>query len=137
MLGDADFGCVHHLVFLYRAQAKEAGNQKTGFGINGGKAVVLTGVGYEKGYTGVVTYENGEYLYYKHQLMPNGCHGTGDIYASGFVGALVKGKTLYDASVVAAEFTLLAIKETAKYDNHWYGAKFEPVLYKLNSLING
>lgn len=103
----------------------------------GAKAVVLTGVGYEKGYTGVVTYENGEYLYYKHQLMPNGCHGTGDIYASAFVGALVKGKSLYDASVVAAEFTLLAIKETAKYDNHWYGAKFEPVLYKLNSLING
>ncbi|MBO7214082.1 MAG: pyridoxamine kinase [Clostridia bacterium] len=103
----------------------------------GAKSVVLTGIGYEKGYTGIVTFENGVYSYYKHEFLPNSCHGTGDIYASAFVGAVVNGKSLYDASVVAADFTVLAIKETAKYDNHWYGAKFEPVLYKLNSLING
>lgn len=103
----------------------------------GAKAVVLTGVSYEEGYTGIVTYENGKLDYYKHAFLPNSCHGTGDIYASAFVGAVVKGKSLYEASKVAGDFTVLAIKETAKYDNHWYGAKFEPVLYKLNELING
>ncbi len=103
----------------------------------GAKSVVLTGVSYEKGFTGIVTYENGTYSYYKHEFLPNSCHGTGDIYASAFVGALVIGKSLYESSKIAADFTVLAIKETAKSENHWYGAKFEPVLYKLNSLING
>ena len=102
----------------------------------GAKSVVLTGVSYEKGYTGIVSYENGEFKYYKHEFLPNSCHGTGDIYASAFVGALVNGKNLYESSKIAADFTVLAIKETAKCENHWYGAKFEPVLYKLNSLIN-
>ncbi|MBQ3235783.1 MAG: pyridoxamine kinase [Clostridia bacterium] len=103
----------------------------------GAKAVVLTGVSYEKGYTGVVTCENGKLSYYKHELLPNSCHGTGDIYASVFVGALTSGKTIEESAKISADFTVLAIKETAKSENHWYGAKFEPVLYKLNSLLNG
>ena len=61
----------------------------------GAKSVVLTGVSYEEGFTGVVTFENGEYKYYRHELLPNSCHGTGDIYASALVGALTSGKDLY------------------------------------------
>ena len=97
--------------------------------------VIFTGISYEVGKTGVVVFENGEYSYYEHEKLTNSCHGTGDIYASAFVGALVRGKTAYDAAQVAADYTVECIKETAKLDNHWYGAAFEPALPKLIELL--
>ena len=93
--------------------------------------VILTGVSYRPGFTGVVVYENGAYCYYEHEKLPNSCHGTGDIYASAFVGALVRGKSAYDAAAIAANYTMDCIRCTAQLDNHWYGAAFEPVLEKL------
>ena len=101
----------------------------------GAKNIILTGVSYEKGKTGVVVFENGEYSYYEHVFLPNSCHGTGDIYASAFVGALVRGKNAYNAAKIAADYTVECIKATAEEENHWYGAKFEPVLGKLIKLI--
>ena len=93
--------------------------------------VILTGVSYEKGKNGVVVFEKGEYKYYEHEMLPNSCHGTGDIYASAFTGALVNGKSAFEAAKIAADYTIECIRETAKEENHWYGAAFEPVLYKL------
>ena len=101
----------------------------------GAKNVILTGVSYAPGKTGVVVLENGQYRYYEHEKLPNSCHGTGDIYASAFVGALVRGKTAYDAAKIAADYTMECIKCTAKLDNHWYGAAFEPVLDKLIEML--
>jgi len=101
----------------------------------GCKNVILTGISYEEGKTGVVVFEDGKYLYYQHPFLPNSCHGTGDIYASAFVGALVRGKTAYNAAKIAADYTVECIKATAEDKNHWYGAKFEPVLSKLIKLI--
>ena len=97
----------------------------------GCKNVILTGVSYAPGRTGIVVFENGEYAYYEHELLPNSCHGTGDIYASAFVGALVRGKSAYEAAGIAANYTMECIRHTASLDNHWYGAAFEPVLGKL------
>lgn len=97
----------------------------------GCKNIIFTGISYEQGKTGVVIYENGVYSYYEHAKLPNSCHGTGDIYASAFVGALARGKTAYDAAKIAADYTVECIKATAEEENHWYGAKFEPVLSKL------
>ena len=102
----------------------------------GAKNIILTGVSYESGKTGVVVFENNEYKYYEHQFLPNSCHGTGDIYASAFVGALVRGKTPYEAAKIAADYTVECIKFTATLDNHWYGAAFEPVLGKLIQMLN-
>lgn len=101
----------------------------------GAKNVILTGISYAEGKTGVVVFEKGEYAYYEHDKLANGCHGTGDIYASAFVGALVRGKTAYDAARIAADYTLECIRATAKVENHWYGACFEPVLGKLIAMI--
>ncbi|MBR5452475.1 MAG: pyridoxamine kinase [Clostridia bacterium] len=97
----------------------------------GCKNVILTGVSYAPGTTGVVVYENGEYSYYKHDKIANGCHGTGDIYASAFVGSLLHGKSAFDSAKIAADYVLACITETQKDKDHWYGAKFEPVLGKL------
>ena len=97
----------------------------------GCKNVIFTGVSYAPGKTGVVVFENGEGRYYEHQQIAGGIHGTGDIYASAFVGALVRGKSAYDAAKIAADYTVACIEATAQEENHWYGAKFEPVLIKL------
>ena len=84
----------------------------------------------------MVVYEDGKYSYYEHEKLSNSCHGTGDIYASAFVGAYVRGKSAYDAAKIAADYTVECIKATAEEDNHWYGAKFEPVLMKLIKAVN-
>lgn len=101
----------------------------------GAKNVILTGISYAEGRTGVVVYEEGRYAYYEHEKMAKGSHGTGDIYASAFTGALVRGKSAYDAARIAADFTLCCIRETAKTPDHWYGACFEPVLGELIELL--
>jgi len=98
--------------------------------------VIFTGVSYTPGTTGVVVYENGQYSYYEHKMLPNSCHGTGDIYASSFVGALIRGKSAYEAAKIAADYTVECIKTTSEEENHWYGAKFEPVLGKLIQMVN-
>lgn len=97
----------------------------------GCKNVIFTGISYASGKTGVVIFENGIYSYYEHEKLPNSCHGTGDVYASAFVGAYVRGKSAFDAAKIAADYTVECIKATAEEENHWYGAKFEPVLGKL------
>ncbi|MBO5836712.1 MAG: pyridoxamine kinase [Oscillospiraceae bacterium] len=102
----------------------------------GCKNVILTGVSYTPGKTGVVVFENGQYSYYEHEMLPNSCHGTGDIYASAFVGALMRGKNAYDAAKIAADYTVSCIRITAQQDNHWYGAAFEPVLGQLIEALN-
>ena len=94
----------------------------------GCKNVILTGVSYAPGKTGIVVLENGVYAYYEHEFLTNSCHGTGDIYASAFVGALVRGKSAYEAAAIAGNYTLSCIRYTATLDNHWYGAAFEPCL---------
>lgn len=98
---------------------------------NGEKTVIITGVSFESATTGVIVYENGNKQYYKHEKISNGCHGTGDIFASAFAGAFVKGKTAYEAAKIAADYVVNCIKETAGDESHWYGAKFEPVLGNL------
>lgn len=102
----------------------------------GCKNIIFTGVSYAPDTTGVVVYEDGQYSYYEHKKLSNSCHGTGDIYASSFVGAYVRGKSAYEAAKIAADYTVECIKATAEEDNHWYGAKFEPVLMKLISAVN-
>ncbi len=97
----------------------------------GCKNIVFTGIGYKPGKTGVVVYENGIYNYYEHEKLPNSCHGTGDIYASAFVGALMNGKSAVESAKTSADYVCECIKDTATEENHWYGAKFEPSLYKL------
>ena len=101
----------------------------------GAKTVVLTGVSYEPMKTGVVVYENGKMDYYQHDKMAKGSHGTGDIYASAFVGALMNDKSVYDAAKIAADYTVKCIINTQGDADHWYGAKFEPVLRELIDML--
>lgn len=76
--------------------------------------IILTGVSYQPETTGVVVYEKGNYQYYEHIKKPNSCHGTGDIYASAFVGALLNEKSAFDAAKIAADYTLCCIDATTE-----------------------
>ena len=94
----------------------------------GAKTVVLTGVGYREGHTGVVVLDGEKQDYYEHRKIAQGCHGTGDVYASAFVGALLRGRSSYDAARIAADYTLRCMELTLPDPNHWYGVKFELAL---------
>lgn len=97
----------------------------------GAANVILTGVSYKEGKTGVAVYGKDGVQYYEHELLGNGCHGTGDIYASAFTGALMRGAEAFRAASIAADFVVDCIKATAEEPGHWYGAKFETELVKL------
>ena len=80
-------------------------------------------------------YENGEMKYYRHYRIAKGCHGTGDIYASAFVGSMMRGKSAYESAKIAADFTVDCIINTQNDPDHWYGARFEPSLGKLIEML--
>ena len=73
--------------------------------------------------------------YYRHQKLSRSYHGTGDIYASAFVGAKLRGKTAYEAAKIAADYVVECILESKKAPDHTYGARFEPVLGKLIDML--
>ena len=101
----------------------------------GAKTVVLTGVGYKPGKTGVAIYENGEVSYYEHDRIAKGSHGTGDVFASAFTGAYVNGKGLFEAARIAADYTVKCIENTQGDPEHWYGVKFETALRDLMEML--
>ena len=63
-------------------------------------------------------------------------HGTGDVFASAFVGSTMVGKTPTAAAKVAGEFTKKAIEKTIGDENHWYGVKFEQAIPELYGLLD-
>ena len=99
----------------------------------GCKTVVLTGVSYPDSTTGVAVYENGVLNYYEHVKKERSCHGTGDVYASAFTGALMNGKSVYDAAKIAADYTLICMEKTTP--EHWYGVQFECAIPELIDMI--
>lgn len=98
---------------------------------NGAKTIVFTGISYKPETTGVLIVENGKQSYYEHRKIAGGCHGTGDVYASAFVGALENDFSAFDAAKIAADFTVECIEKTQGDASHWYGVKFETAIPSL------
>lgn len=63
-------------------------------------------------------------------------HGTGDVFASTFVGSIMIGKSTAQATKIAGEFTKKAIEKTIGDDTHTYGVKFELAIPELYELLN-
>ena len=93
--------------------------------------VILTGVGYREGETGICIREGEKISLYTHRRIGKNYHGTGDMFAACFTGALMQGKQLTDAVKIAADFVCRAIENTEKAPAHWYGVKFETALPEL------
>ena len=102
----------------------------------GAGCIVLTGVGQTPEQTGVVIWEKGRIWRYSHDKIARGYHGTGDIFASTFVGACMQEKTREEAATIAADYTALCIRKTYEDPAHWYGVKFEAALPELMRMLN-
>ena len=90
--------------------------------------MILTGVSYEAGMTGVLISSEGGTHYYRHPKIARNYHGTGDIFASAFVGSWIGGKSMIEAAQIAADFVCRCIQNTVNDESHWYGVKFETAL---------
>ena len=99
--------------------------------------VVLTGIGYREGETGVVLRDGQFCDHYTHPRIGKNYHGTGDMFAAAFTGALMQEKTMQEAVRIAADFVYRCIENTAEHPAHWYGVKFETALpYLMQRLKN-
>lgn len=97
----------------------------------GPKIAVLTGVSYEPGQLGVVGLDSrtGEKFSYFHEELEGRYHGTGDVFASAAVAALVRGKSLTESFTIAADFVANSIQATLDNPNsRRYGVDFETAL---------
>ena len=99
------------------------------------RCAVLTGADFSDGQTGVILGEGERFRAYRHRRVGGGCHGTGDIFAAAFTGALVRGKDAFDAARIGADFTCRCIENTVSSPAQWYGVKFEPVLPELMAML--
>lgn len=100
----------------------------------GARISVLTGVSLEKGQTGVmgVDRETGEYFVYQNRRINASYHGTGDLFSSTCVGAMMRGKTWQEAMQIAADYTARTIEVTLENPRKpWYGVDFETTLPEL------
>lgn len=97
----------------------------------GAKITVLTGVSFESGKTGVMGYDSRtkEYYYYSHDKIDVSYHGTGDIFSSTCIGAMMNEMNWKEAMKVAADYTAECIRITMKDPSEpWYGVNFEQAI---------
>lgn len=97
--------------------------------------VVLTGVGASPEETGAAVWKDGTLSFASHAKLTGSYHGTGDIFASAFVGALMQERTVEEAAQIAGLFTCECIRQTLEAPAHWYGVKFEAALPELIRLL--
>ena len=94
-------------------------------------SAALSGISFEEGKIGVYHYNapTDTYYYYAGEKLPVQFHGTGDIFASATVGAIMRDKTETEALRIAVDFTLECMKKTlADPDHRFYGVNFEEAL---------
>ena len=104
----------------------------------GPRYVAITGVSFEKGRLGVMSYDQktGESFTYFNEHLPVSFHGTGDVFASTCVGGLMNGLDLGMALALAADYTVALIRLTTKTtDANWYGVEFERAIPYLVSRL--
>lgn len=100
----------------------------------GAKVVVLTGVSLRQGKTGIYGYDtrNGSYFTYQNDHVDATFHGTGDIFASVCVGAIVQGISMDKAFKIASDYTAKTIEVTMQNPKKpWYGVDFETTIPDL------
>ena len=104
----------------------------------GASKAALTGISFEEKKIGVYYYdsETDKYYYYANEKLPVSYHGTGDIYASAALGAIMRGISIEDSLAIAVDFTLECMKKTEADPTHrFYGVNFESALgYYINRI---
>lgn len=106
----------------------------------GAGVVVITGVTLADGSFGFMGLDtaNNEYFEYGTPRVPYKSHGTGDIFASTFTGALVRGFSMQEALQIAADYVRACIQNTYEDPDHVnYAVNFEAELPGLLRRIGG
>ena len=104
----------------------------------GAKTVVLTGVSLSEGKTGVYGLDTrtGRTFIYQNDRVNASYHGTGDLFSSVSVGAIVQGMSLEQAFQIAADYTADTIRVTLENpEKPWYGVDFETTLPDLMKML--
>jgi len=101
----------------------------------GAKNVVLTGVSFNPDELGSAVSDGNKIEYDFNPRIDRMSHGTGDIYASIFAGALLRGFKPLEASALAADVVCESIKATGP--DHWYGVSFEKAIPFLVKALEG
>lgn len=94
----------------------------------GPQSVVLTGVSFQQDLLGIAckNKKNKKPQYYMQKHLGGAYHGTGDVFASSFCGALMNGFSVFDASRIAVDYVCNCIERTKKVgDDIRYGVDFE------------
>lgn len=104
----------------------------------GAKSVVLTGVYFDSEKLGAACFDGESIQYVFDERIGRLFHGTGDVFASALVSALMCGRDLKQATQVAVKFTCIAIAKTMENNpEREYGVNFEqaiPALIKMLEL---
>ena len=97
----------------------------------GPENVVVTDVNFQHGKTGVAVFSRGMEapLYLFRERFEGVFHGTGDVFASFLLGALMNGQPIFQAAETALDLTHASIVETLQDGEPLrYGMQFEKVL---------
>ncbi len=104
----------------------------------GAKNVVLKGIEHGDGLIhNYVWGESSDFTETTNAKLPYMLHGTGDLFASALLAAVMAGRDLAEATSFAADFTADAMIVSAKqpdFENR--GVSFEPLLGKIAELLN-
>ncbi len=106
----------------------------------GDNRVVLTGVWFDDRMLGAASYDPkaGRIDYSFAERIPGYLHGTGDVFGSALLGALLRGKTLAEASEIAVKYTRETIAVTFESeDDLRMGPCFELTLPYFMELLKG
>ena len=104
----------------------------------GARVATVTGVSLSAGKTGVMGFDSksGEYFTYQNDRVDASYHGTGDVFSSVCIGALMRGLSLYEAMKLAADYTADTIRVTLENPKKpWYGVDFEATIPQLVSAL--
>ncbi len=110
---------------------KDLLKQLTSLGCN---TAILTGISFKEDQIGAMAYdkEKDSFTSYFNEKLPVQYHGTGDIFASSCLGALLRGKDLTGSLKIAVDYTLECIRLTYKDPtSNWYGVNFEEAIPML------
>lgn len=104
----------------------------------GAKNVILKGIDRGDGIIrNYVQGEQNEFAETRNELLPYMLHGTGDLYASCLLAAIMAGKTLLDAAQFASDFVAEAMVLTNEQpDFRNRGVSFEPLLGNIAGLLS-
>ena len=101
----------------------------------GARNVILTGVSFSPDELGTAVSDGNTVRYDFNPRNPRSSHGTGDVFASVFAGAVLRGMPAFDAAALAADIVCEAIGATDL--GHWYGVSFERTIPSIAKAFRG